>query len=234
MGPLSKLAGAAVLTVLATSASAQTIAVVGGRADDPFFAKVKRGIDDAAMVVEAHGGKVTYLPLQTYDNIGADAANLIRTAVGQGADAIAPPNWVPSAEDAAFQAATAAGKTILLYNAGGTEKARELGALNYVGTEAYTTGLAAGEYFGTRGAKNVTCVDTVPGAREPVRALAECFRDARGIDMFSSVILDFGQGHHAIFAVSLAQASAQSLQVVGERACMDLPRPTCRRGPSRT
>jgi simple sugar transport system substrate-binding protein len=159
------LFGAAMAAALASAASAQNIAIVGGRADDPFFAKVKRGIDDAAMIVEAHGGRVTYLPLQTYDNIGADAANLIRTAVGQGADGIAAPNWVPSAEDPAFQAAAAAGKTVLLYNAGGADKAKELGALNYVGTEDYATGLAAGEYFGTHGAKNVTCVNTVPGAQ---------------------------------------------------------------------
>jgi simple sugar transport system substrate-binding protein len=126
---------------------------------------VKRGIDDAAMIVEAHGGRVTYLPLQTYDNIGSDAANLVRTAVGQGASGIAAPNWVPSAEDPAFQAAAKAGIPFLLYNAGGAKKAEELGGLTYVGTEDYSTGLAAGEYFGSHGAKHVTCVNTVPGAQ---------------------------------------------------------------------
>lgn len=60
--------------------------------------------------------------------------------------------------------------------------------------------------------------------REPLRALAECHRDGRGIDMFSSVILDFDRGRHGIFAVSLAQASAQNLQVVCERAYIDLPK----------
>jgi len=60
--------------------------------------------------------------------------------------------------------------------------------------------------------------------REPGRVLAECARDERGIDMFSSAILDFGQGRHAIMAVSLAQASAQTLQVVCERAYIDLPK----------
>ncbi len=59
---------------------------------------------------------------------------------------------------------------------------------------------------------------------EPVRALAECARDQRGIDMFSSAILDFGQGRHAIMAVSLAQASAQTLQIVCERGYIDLPK----------
>jgi predicted dehydrogenase len=60
--------------------------------------------------------------------------------------------------------------------------------------------------------------------REPLRVLAECARDERGIDMFSSAILDFGQGCHAIMAVSLAQASAQTLQVVCGRAYIDLPK----------
>jgi predicted dehydrogenase len=60
--------------------------------------------------------------------------------------------------------------------------------------------------------------------REPVRVLAECNRDQRGIDMVSSALLDFGQGCHAIMAVSLAQASAQTLQIVCERGSMDLPK----------
>jgi predicted dehydrogenase len=60
--------------------------------------------------------------------------------------------------------------------------------------------------------------------REPIRVLAECARDGRDIDMFSSAILDFGQGSHAIMAVSLAQASAQTLQVVCESAYIDLPK----------
>ena len=47
--------------------------VVGGKADDPFWAIVKKGVDDAALVVEAHGGSATYLQPQTYDNLGPDA-----------------------------------------------------------------------------------------------------------------------------------------------------------------
>lgn len=145
-------------------AEAADIAIVGGRADDPFFAKVKRGIDDAATIVESRGGTVTYLPLQTYDQIGPDAANLIRTAINQGVDGIAAPNWVPDAQDSAYRAASDAGIPILLYNAGGSEKTTELGGVNYVGTEDYTAGLAAGEYLGSNAVENVLCVNTVPGA----------------------------------------------------------------------
>src|SRR5262249_8447758 len=141
------------------------VAIVGGKADDPFFAKVKKGIDEATAVVEAHGGSVNYLALQTYDNIGGDAANLIRTAISQGASVIAAPNSVPSSEDEAYKAAVAAGIPIMLYNSGGSDKAKELGAINYIGNEEYPAGLAGGEYYGTHAVKNVICVNTVPGAQ---------------------------------------------------------------------
>jgi len=42
-------------------ADGTVVAVVGGKADDAFFAKVKKGIDDATLVVQAHGGTVNYL-----------------------------------------------------------------------------------------------------------------------------------------------------------------------------
>jgi simple sugar transport system substrate-binding protein len=154
----------AAIAMSATSTFAANIAIVGGKADDPFFAIVKRGIDDAAKLVTARGGSVNYLALQSYDNIGPDAAQLIRTAISQGADGIAAPDWVPVAQDAAYKAATAAGIRILLYNSGGAEKAKELSAVNYVGTEDYVAGLAAGRYLGANSVKNVLCVNTVPGA----------------------------------------------------------------------
>ena len=53
---------AAVLATTATAAMADgaKIAVVGGKSDDPFFAKIKKGIDDAAMIVKAHGGSLRF------------------------------------------------------------------------------------------------------------------------------------------------------------------------------
>ena len=158
------LATVAVSAICATSASAADIAIIGGRSDDAFFAKIARGIDDATLVVEAHGGSVNYLQLQTYDNIGGDAANLVRIAISQGVDIIAVPNWVPDAQDEAIQAAMDAGIPVILYNAGGGDKAEELGAINYIGNEEYPAGLAGGEYFASHGATNVICVNTVPGA----------------------------------------------------------------------
>lgn len=162
MGALLATATLGVAPVMAQDGA--TIAIIGGRADDAFFAKIGRGIDDATLVVEAHGGTVNYLQLQTYDNIGGDAANLVRTAISQGVDIIAVPNWVPDAQDEAIEAAMAAGIPVMLYNAGGGDKAAELGAINYIGNEEYPAGLAGGKYFAEHGATNVICVNTVPGA----------------------------------------------------------------------
>ena len=164
------MASVATLALLVASASVALadgakIAIIGGKTDDPFFAKVKKGIDDGALVVKAHGGSVNYLQLQTYDNIGGDAANLVRTAISQKASIIAVPNWVPASEDEAIKAALAAGIPVILYNSGGGDKVKELGAINYVGNEEYPAGLAGGAYFASHGAKNVICVNTAPGAQ---------------------------------------------------------------------
>ena len=58
---------------------------------------------------------------------------------------------------------------------------------------------------------------------EPQRIFAASEQNAGGIDMFTSVIMDFGAGRHATFMVSLAQASSQSIQIVCERAFIQLP-----------
>jgi len=158
------LAASAILAVCGPAAFAANIAVVGGKTDDEFWNRIKKGLDDAALVVEANGGSVSYLQLQTYDNLGPDAAQLVRTAISQGVDGIAVPNWVPEAEDEAIKAAVDAGIKVILINAGTIEKANELGAINYVGSDEYVAGVAAGEYFGDHGAKNVVCVTAVPGA----------------------------------------------------------------------
>jgi len=94
---------AAAVALSATASYAANIFVVGGKADDPFWSIVKRGAEDAGKVVSAEGGKVVWLAPQNYDNLGVDAAELIRQAIAQKADAIVAPDWVPAAMDPAFQ-----------------------------------------------------------------------------------------------------------------------------------
>ncbi|NTE56068.1 sugar ABC transporter substrate-binding protein [Agrobacterium tumefaciens] len=157
------IAGAASL-MMASGAFAANIAVVGGKNDDAFWNLIKKGLDDARLVVEANGGKVNYLRLQTYDNFAPDVVQLIQTAISQKVDGLVIPNWVPEGEDPAIREAIKAGIKVILMNAGGHEKAKELGAINYVGSDEYLAGVAGGEYFAKQGKNNVICVNTVPGA----------------------------------------------------------------------
>ncbi|WP_206078416.1 sugar ABC transporter substrate-binding protein [Poseidonocella sp. HB161398] len=154
---------AAALSFVATTATAANIFVVGGKPDDPFWAVVKRGAEDAGKVVEAQGGSVTWLGPQNYDNLGNDAAELIRQAISQGADAVVGPDWVPEAMEPAFEAVTAAGIPLIIYNAGDLETAERLGAMNYIGSDPYDSGFAAGKYFADNDLKDGVCLNTLPG-----------------------------------------------------------------------
>jgi simple sugar transport system substrate-binding protein len=158
------LKAAALATLMASSAMAADIAVIGGSNDDAFWNIIKKGIDDATPAVVANGGSVNYLRLVNYDNFAPDVVQLIRTAIAQDVDGLVIPNWVPEAEDPAIKEAVAAGIKVILMNAGGADKARELGAINYVGSDEYVAGQAGGAYFGKAGQKNVLCVNTLPGA----------------------------------------------------------------------
>ncbi|WP_376706180.1 sugar ABC transporter substrate-binding protein (plasmid) [Mesorhizobium sp. ISC25] len=159
------LVSAAVLVGFSTGATlAANIFVVGGKPDDPFWSIVKRGAEDAGKVAEAQGGKVTWLGPQNYDNLGVDAAELIRQAIDQKADAIVGPDWVPEAMDPAFKAVRDAGIPLIIYNAGGLKAADRLGAMNYVGSDDYKGGVAAGEYLAKAGNKKGVCINTLPGA----------------------------------------------------------------------
>lgn len=162
---LGLMATAAAIAFSASTAYAGAkIFVIGGKPDDPFWGIVKRGAEDAAKVVEAQGGSVTWLGPQNYDNLGVDAAELIRQAIAQGATGVVGPDWVPDAMDPAFKAVVDAKIPLVIYNAGGIAAADRLGALNYVGAVDYKGGYAGGEYLAKGGAKKGVCVNSLPGA----------------------------------------------------------------------
>jgi simple sugar transport system substrate-binding protein len=183
---LKVIIATAIMAFCATQALADgaKIFVIGGKPDDPFWSKVKKGADDAGKVAELTGGSVIWLGPATYDNLGPDAAKLIRTALSQNPSAVVGPNWVPEAMDDAFKEVVAAGVPLIIYNSGGMDAAKRLGALNYVGNEEYPAGLGGGEYFGSKGAKNVLCVNTLPGAtntEDRCRGLADGIKKSGGM-----------------------------------------------------
>ncbi len=154
---------ATVATLTWGGAMAQNIAVIGGSIEDGFWNLIKKGIDDATVMVEANGGSVNYLRTPNYDNFGPDLVTLINQAVAQGVDGIAIPVWIPEAEIPALQAAREHGIVITMYNAG-AEHMEELGALNYFGSDEYIAGVAGGEYLAEQGAMHVLCHIQIPGA----------------------------------------------------------------------
>ncbi|WP_424930728.1 substrate-binding domain-containing protein [Amaricoccus tamworthensis] len=157
------VAAAATATLMASSAYAQDIAVIGGSAQDGFWNLIKKGVDDATLVVEANGGSVNYLLTQNYDNFGPDLVTLIEQAVAQGVDGIAIPNWLPESETPALIAARDAGVVITSYNAGQSEM-EKYDALNYFGSDEYLAGVAGGKYMAEQGATKIMCHIQTPGA----------------------------------------------------------------------
>ena len=157
------IAAATTAAMISTSAMAADIAVIAGSIEDGFFNLIKKGVDDATLMVEANGGSVNYLRTQNYDNFGPDLVQLINTAVSQGVDGIAIPVWVPESQVPALQAAAAQGIKIMMYNSGAPVK-DDISGLNYFGSDEHVAGVAGGEYLAKNGAKNIICHIQVPGA----------------------------------------------------------------------
>ncbi len=149
-------------TMMASSAMAADIALVIGSNQDSFWNVVKKGAEQAALVVKANGGSLNILQTQNYDNYGADLATLIEQATAQGVDGIATVLPVPDAQIPAIKAAQAKGIKVTLLNGGGDflEKA---GALNYFGSDEYVAGKAGGKYMAENGAKHILCHIQIPG-----------------------------------------------------------------------
>ncbi|MEZ5670110.1 MAG: substrate-binding domain-containing protein [Alphaproteobacteria bacterium] len=163
MQPVKTLTATAVVALMSGSAMAADIAVIAGSIDDGFFNLIKKGVDDATLVVEANGGSVNYLRTQNYDNFGPDLVQLINTAVSQGVDGIAIPVWVPESQVPALQAAAEQGIVIMMYNSGADVK-DDIHGLNYFGSDEYVAGVAGGEYLAQNGATKILCHIQVPGA----------------------------------------------------------------------
>jgi len=147
----------------AMSSGTVSVVVIGGSSSDPFWSAVKRGGQDAG---QAYGSKIklTFLGPQNYNNLGPDAAKLEQTALSQNPTVVVGADWVPSSQNANYQAITAKGIPVIIYNSGGSAEAKTVGAIGYIGSDDYLAGVAGGEKFASSGAKHVLCVNTQPGA----------------------------------------------------------------------
>ena len=155
--------GASASTTTNAAGAKASIVIIGGPLSDPFFSVVKHGIDAATKAVEASGGKVTYLALADYKNLGADTAKLLQTAQNQHPSAIIFADWIPSAEEPAAKAIVQSGIPVIIYNSGDMTNVKNVGALTYIGTDLHSSGVAGGQEFVKNGVKNVVFINTQPG-----------------------------------------------------------------------
>lgn len=174
------IATTALAMLIATATQAQDIAVIVGSAQDGFWNMVKKGVDDATLMVEANGGTVNFMQTQNYDNFGPDLAQLIEQAVAQGAEGIAIPNWLPESETPALKAAREKGVVIMSFNAG-QDVMGDYDALNYFGSDEYVAGVAGGKYLAEHGARKILCHIQNPGAvnlETRCKGVEDCAKEA--------------------------------------------------------
>jgi simple sugar transport system substrate-binding protein len=138
--------------------AAARIAVVShGQASDPFWAIVKRGVDDAAVQT---GVAVSYRAPDTYD--AERMRDLIDEAIGARLDGLVVSLPDVDALAPAIRRAERAGIPVVSINSG-SDRFRELGILAHVGQPEFRAGFEAGRRMGRAGVRNAVCVNQEVG-----------------------------------------------------------------------
>jgi simple sugar transport system substrate-binding protein len=174
--------------------------VTHGQASDPFWAVVKRGIDEAARDL---GVSVSYQAPDVFD--ATRMARLIDLAV-----ATRPDGLVVSIPDVrgvgpSVRLAVQAGIPVVAINAG-SQAYRGLGVLLFIGQPEYAAGLGAGRRMAAEGVRNAICVNHEAGNSSLVQR-------CRG---FAAALMQVG-GRTRTLTVDL-QSQAQAEMRIGEAA----------------
>jgi simple sugar transport system substrate-binding protein len=138
------------------------VVMLGGATSDPFMASVIAGAKDATAAMKKYGASLEYLGPPNYDNFGPDMARLEQTALAQKPTVVIVPNFIPGAQLGGLVAFKKAGIPMIQYNAGSATWQGQ-GALMFIGADDVAGGKTAGQEFLAAGAKNVMCVNNVPG-----------------------------------------------------------------------
>jgi simple sugar transport system substrate-binding protein len=153
------------------------VVVTHGEASDPFWAIVKKGINQAAREM---GATVTYSAPDVYEP--RRMRELIEAAVASRPDGLVV--TIPNADalEPALAQATKAGIPIIAINAG-LDVYRRLGALLFVGEPEHDAAFAAGRRMAEAGVRNAVCVNHEPGVatlRERCQGFAEAIAQSGG------------------------------------------------------
>ncbi|MFW8637465.1 sugar ABC transporter substrate-binding protein [Cribrihabitans pelagius] len=182
-------AAAAAPLIAATGASAEGekyILVSHAPDSDSWWNTIKNGI---ALAGEQMGVEVEYRNPPTGDL--ADMARIIDQAAASGPHGIITTLADPDILEGPIRNAIDSGIDVIIMNTGSPEKAREIGALMYVGQPEYDAGLAAGQRAKKDGIESFLCVNhyiVQPSSSERCQG----FADGLGIELGNQMI-DAGQ-----------------------------------------
>jgi simple sugar transport system substrate-binding protein len=138
-------------------ASVRLAVVSHGQASDPFWAIVKKGVDDAA---RRQGVAVSYRAPDTYDV--ERMAKMIDDAASAHLDGLVVSLPDVEALAPAIERAERSGLPVITINSG-SDQFHKLGVLAHVGQPEYKAGLAAGERLAAAGVRHALCVNQEVG-----------------------------------------------------------------------
>jgi len=179
--------------------SVRIAVVTHGQASDPFWAVVKRGLEDAGRQT---GVAVSYRAPDTYSI--ARMARDVDEAVASRPDGLVVSLPDVKALKPAIERAVAAGIPVITINSG-SDAFRSVGAEAHVGQPEWRAGEEGGERMGRAGVKNALCVDQEPGNAGLAlrcRAFAQGLRRSGG----RSRVLDVDPQEPARAQIAIAEA----------------------------
>lgn len=202
---LTTIAVAAIATtgmVATASAEGERYVLVSHAPDsDSWWNTIKNGI---ALAGEQMGVEVEYRNPPSGDL--ADMARIIEQAAASGPDGIITTLADPDILEGPIKAAVDAGIDVIIMNTGSPEKAREIGALMYVGQPEYDAGYAAGLRAKGDGIASFLCVNhyiVQPSSQERCQGFAD------GLDIeLGNQMIDAGQDPAEVKNRVLAYLSA--------------------------
>jgi simple sugar transport system substrate-binding protein len=197
------------------SGAASTIRIVvvtHGQASDPFWAVVRRGMDDAARQADV---SVTYEAPDSYDL--ARMRGLIEAAVASHPAGLVVSLPDPAGLAGAIERARAAGIPVVSINSG-SDAFRSLGIRLHVGQAEYAAGFAVGKRLGRDGVRRALCVIHEAGNQalaERCRGIANALARSHGTTRELTVDLQNTSGADHAIAAALRARRFDALVTLG-------------------
>jgi len=201
LGAIAITVGLMLATGVVQAAGEKYILVSHAPDSDSWWNVIKNGI---ALAGKQMGVEVEYRNPPTGDL--ADMARIIQQAAASRPNGIITTLADPDILEGPIKAAVDSGVDVIIMNTGTPEKAREVGALMYVGQPEYDAGYAAGLRAKSDGVGSFLCVNhyiVQPSSQERCQG----FADGLGIDLGNQMI-DAGQDPGEIKNRVLAYLSA--------------------------